>query len=462
MAGRNPQSATRLGEASSEARVGNPQSKRLVPLLLNWFSQNARDLPWRRTCDPYAIWVSEIMLQQTQVKTVIPYWERWMRELPTIKAVAKARSEKIHKLWEGLGYYTRVRNLQRAAKQIVANRKAEFHDAHNNGDSQSSSLRFPDKFEDVLALPGIGRYTAGAICSIAFNQPTPILDGNVIRVLTRIFGIGKNPREKKTNERLWKLAEELVAHAASSSPICRRRRKESHSISHSSQRLLTSSPTCSHLNQSLMELGALVCTPNNPQCGICPVKRLCVAFRENRVEELPNLGKRTASTARRFIAFAVERQGRFLVRQRPAGVVNAHLWEFPNVESVKGETDAKQIFKTIFGVKSPGIRPLCIVKHSITRYRITLEVFHVQLGGTSLASQARHKFVAQTRLFASRLVVTSPHSKPAKSGIRKARPSEIGVWLSPEKLDSLALTSAHRKILKRLNQKVTQLPNGGR
>ena len=153
-----------------KSKFKNPNSKipRLVPLLLDWFHREARDLPWRRTSDPYAIWVSEIMLQQTQVKTVIPYWERWMRELPTIQSLAGAAPEKIHKLWEGLGYYTRVRNLQKAAQQIVAE-----HDG-----------KFPTHFDGVLALPGIGRYTAGAVCSIAFNQPMPILDGNVIRVVT--------------------------------------------------------------------------------------------------------------------------------------------------------------------------------------------------------------------------------------------------------------------------------------
>ena len=167
----------------------------LAPALLTWFAANARDLPWRRTRDPYAIWISEIMLQQTQVKTVIPYWKRWMRELPTIRSAAKASPAKLHKLWEGLGYYTRVRNLQKAARQII-----EKHDD-----------KFPANFDDVLALPGIGRYTAGAICSIAFNQPAPILNGNVIRVLTRIFGIATDPREKKTNAKLWRLAERLVS-----------------------------------------------------------------------------------------------------------------------------------------------------------------------------------------------------------------------------------------------------------
>lgn len=139
--------------ASEKSKDHEGKIRRLVALQLVWFNEHSRDLPWRRTRDPYAIWVSEIMLQQTQVKTVIPYWERWMRELPTIESLASASSEKIHKLWEGLGYYTRVRNMQKAAQFIVANHAGKF----------------PDKFDDVLALPGIGRYTAGAICSIAFN-----------------------------------------------------------------------------------------------------------------------------------------------------------------------------------------------------------------------------------------------------------------------------------------------------
>ena len=149
------------------------------------------------------------MLQQTQVKTVIPFWERWLRELPTIEAAANASSDKLHKLWEGLGYYTRVRNLQKAAQVIVAQHGGKF----------------PQQFADVLALPGIGRYTAGAICSIAFNQPTPLLDGNVMRVLTRVFGIAENPKDKETNARLWKLASELVANAEKH-PLSRSSRRE--------------------------------------------------------------------------------------------------------------------------------------------------------------------------------------------------------------------------------------------
>jgi A/G-specific adenine glycosylase len=421
-----------VAKPNRQSAIGNRQLYRLAPLLLDWFAHNARDLPWRRTRDPYAIWVSEIMLQQTQVKTVIPYWNRWMRELPTIEAVADASPDKIHKLWEGLGYYTRARNLQKAARQIVAKHGGKF----------------PDDFDDVLALPGIGRYTAGAICSIAFNQPVPILDGNVIRVLTRLFGIGENPREKKTNAQLWQLAEKLVVHASrftvhGSNSRTRTRTKDEDDL------------VCSNLNQSLMELGALVCTPRNPQCQICPIKKLCVAFREGRVGELPNLSKREAATARRFVAFVIERNGCFLVRQRPAGIVNAHLWEFPNLEihpspSSSGRQSAHHSRKKsqsrltsaatvqesdleiIRAAKSLGIstrvlHPLCTVKHSITRYRITLDTFHVQFGGVSY---------------------TSPHPKGAISGTRITRPSEYsGVWLPLAKLDSLAFTSAHRKVL---------------
>ena len=399
--------------------------------MLHWFAANARDLPWRRTRDPYAIWVSEIMLQQTQVKTVIPYWERWLRDLPSIETVAKASPDKIHKLWEGLGYYNRARNLQKAAKQIVGKHGGTF----------------PRNFGDVLALPGIGRYTAGAICSIAFNQPTPVLDGNVIRVLARIFGIAENPREKDANTRLWKLAEALVAGAKM------QRWDEATGDPAREDARPTKNKNCSHLNQSLMELGALVCTPRNPQCGICPVQKLCVACRENRITALPNLGKRDAATARRFVAFVVEQSGRFLVRQRPAGVINAHLWEFPNVEidssqSSSGRQSAhysgkngqsrltsaatfrkrdSEIASAVeqLGFEPCEVTPLCTVKHSITRYRITLEAFRVNFGGTSY---------------------TSPHSRPPKSGTRKTRPAEIGIWKTPAQMRELAFSSAHKKL----------------
>jgi A/G-specific adenine glycosylase len=348
----------------------NSKKSRIAESLLDWFSKNARDLPWRKTRDPYAIWISEIMLQQTQVKTVIPFWERWMRELPTVESLANAKPEKILKLWEGLGYYTRARNLQSAAKIVC-----EKHDG-----------KFPKTFEAILDLPGIGRYTAGAICSIAFNQTTPILDGNVIRVLTRVYGIDGNPRDKITNAQLWNLAEQLVGCA---SQIARPN-------------------SCSHFNQSLMELGALVCTPRQPKCLTCPLKKFCVAFREQRIDQLPNLEKRAEATNRKFIAFVVEKKGRFLVRQRPSNVVNGDLWEFPNLELNGAETVLREHPFEI----SRDATPLCVIKHSITRYRITVEVF------------------------------------PAK--LRPLKKISSGEWLEISELQKLAFSSAHRRILEKV------------
>ena len=365
----------------------------LVTALLDWFAREARDLPWRHTLDPYAVWVSEIMLQQTQVKTVIPYWERWMRELPDIASVAKATPERIHKLWEGLGYYTRVRNLQKAAQHLVRENGGEF----------------PEAFDAVLALSGVGRYTAGAITSIAFNQPSPILDGNVIRVLTRLFGIEENPKDKATNAKLWNLAQELVV-AAQPVPLSPR-------PSHLSP--FSISGPCSALNQSLMELGALICTPKQPRCEECPLKKPCVARATNRAEALPNLGKRAAATDRRFVAFLAQRDNQWLVQQRPAGVVNAHLWEFPNVEVEAKTSDLAAHATKLLGARPAQLNPLVMIKHSITRYRISLEAYLVT----------------------------------ATKGVRATTPSR---WLTIEELDALAFTSAHRKILTALRRKTSE------
>jgi adenine-specific DNA glycosylase len=485
-------------------RTTHHSQKKLVAQLLDWFAANARDLPWRRTQDPYAIWVSEIMLQQTQVKTVIPYWERWMRELPTIAALAEASPDKIHKLWEGLGYYTRVRHMQKAAQQIVAAqsdvaadvsplhmragrsqsrltsaatireskpllsrpaptlsssdgerdrawRKSRKQKAESSNQSEPPDVggyKFPDTFDAVLALPGIGRYTAGAICSIAFNQPTSILDGNVIRVLTRVYGIATDPREKQTNAQLWRLAEELVTHAK---PQAEGRDSARRGPDAAAQHPYQNN-SCSHLNQSLMELGALICTPRTPNCAVCPVQHICVARKENLQEQLPNLSKREAATKRRFVAFVVEQHGKFLVRQRPAGVVNAHLWEFPNVEVGARVCDPQQIAtyeeapsngsansnKAVrlteprsaakeLSLKLTSTRPLVVIKHSITRYRITLEAWRAELVMNPPARE---------------------DARPTESIVkRKARPALRGEWRTRAELHTLAFTSAHKKIL---------------
>lgn len=348
--------------------------KSIVKALLPWFARNARDLPWRRTRDPYAIWVSEVMLQQTQVKTVIPYWERWMTHLPRIVDLAGENPETVLKLWEGLGYYTRARNLQKAAQQIVA---------QHGGD-------FPENFDDVLALPGIGRYTAGAICSIAFDQATPILDGNVVRVLTRLFGISGNPRDKFVNDLLWALSQDFVSNAAKATRAGNWR--------------------CSRLNQALMELGALICTPSQPRCSSCPLCAHCAAHATGQVENLPALEQRIPQTARRFAAFVVEYRGRVLVRQRPAGVVNAHLWEFPNLELESAPSH--KTAAAFLELPLTRLQPLCVIKHSITRYRITLDAYSTRL----------------TR---------RPATKPVG-----------GHWHTWEEANRLPFASAHRKILR--------------
>jgi A/G-specific adenine glycosylase len=344
------------------------------------------------------------MLQQTQVKTVMPYWERWMRELPTIAALATASPEKIHKLWEGLGYYTRVRNMQKAAQQIVSQKKSET--------PRVVSYEFPENFEEILALPGIGRYTAGAICSIAFNQATPILDGNVIRVFTRVFGVGENPREKKANAKLWTLAEQLVVQAAG---LAAPKRREGGNSGHASP--------CSHLNQSLMELGALICTPREPKCSACPISKHCFAFQKNRMNEFPNLDKRPAATARRFAAFVVEDRGCFLVRQRPAGVLNAHLWEFPNIELNGAPLEPKAAAREVLGFAPKELKPLCTIKHSITRYRITMEAFRV---GAPVNGSRK-----------TNITTFMPGRCPA---LREQ-------WLPLSELHKLSFPSAHKKIL---------------
>jgi len=352
------------------------KNKRMVPALLKWYSANARGLPWRRTKDPYCVFISEIMLQQTQVKTVIPYYERWMNALPTLKDFAKARPERVLKLWEGLGYYRRVRLAQTAARLIM-----EKHEG-----------RFPESFDEVLALPGVGRYTAGAICSIAFNQPTPILDGNVIRVLSRVLGIAGDPKSKFVKEKFWRAAEELVS--ASGQP--------------------------SQLNQGMMELGALICLPRQPKCPACPLRKDCFALRGNRVEDFPRPAKRPAVTQRRFIALVVNDGQRLLVRRRPAGVVNAGLWEFPNVEVA---VNARNLQPLVAPFKIAGRSPFFGVRHSITRYRINLEAYRAVLSTDSLPGE------------------------------------EKSIWKTPAELEKLPFTSAHRKVMHQAAMRAAENPS---
>jgi A/G-specific adenine glycosylase len=373
----------------------------LVRSLLTWFAQNARDLPWRRARAPYAIWVSEIMLQQTQVKTVLPYWERWMKALPDIAALAQAPVETLYKLWEGLGYYHRVRNMQAAARLIQTRHGGIF----------------PAQFEQVLELPGIGRYTAGAICSIAFNQPQPVLDGNVIRVLTRLFGIEGDPREPQTNAQLWQLAAQLVERAHTLDQPKGRSRGRGRFGDFNGQ----AARACSALNQSLMELGATICTPRQPACEVCPLQKCCVACRERKVNELPALPRRIQATRRRFFAFVVSRRGRLLVRQRPDGVVNARLWEFPNTEVTLAEKNSKQAARAALGFAPAGLKPLGRLRHTITRYHIELDVFRAEIRNGAPIKPADSRWFTATQLTA--LAFASAHGKILRRFTGFAQPS---------------------------------------
>jgi A/G-specific adenine glycosylase len=354
--------------------------------LVRWFETHARDLPWRRSLDPYAIWVSEIMLQQTQVKTVIPYWERWMGDLPRLEDLAHASESRLLKLWEGLGYYSRVRNLKRAGEAVLL---------HHGGE-------FPRSFADILELPGIGRYTAGAISSIAFNQASPLLDGNVIRVLTRVLAIRGDPKEKQINEQLWSLAKTLVEAAAkltTSNPVLPR----------------VSSGPCSDLNQSLMELGATICLPAGPRCTECPLNGSCQAMRSGTTEEFPETQKRPLATARRFIAFIVEKNGLVLLQQRPERGINAGLWEFPNMEAPLSAPLSPQ---TVHPYLITGT--FAVLNHRITRYRIRLEAHRAKLDEGSTPESTR--------------------------------------WHPAEDLSSLPFSSAHAQLRERLQQ----MANAGR
>jgi A/G-specific adenine glycosylase len=313
------------------------------------------------------------MLQQTQVKTVVPYWERWMRELPTIPALAAAPTERVLKLWEGLGYYSRARNLHRAASSLT-----EF----NTG-------RFPEAFDDVLALPGIGRYTAGAICSIAFNQPRPILDGNVVRVLTRLLALRGDPRARQLNDRLWQVSSSLVGEAAAPR---------------------YGGEACSHANQALMELGATVCTPTNPDCDRCPLRRLCLGHAAGKATDYPQVNRRLRTMPRRFATVLLRNRRRWLIRQRPNDGINGGFWEFPSIE-LEPAADSLVALAGWLNLPADSFVRAGRMRHAITRYRITQELFRGTTRRTRFRMLPKGRWVTRTEL--DRLHLTGAHRKIA-------------------------------------------------
>ncbi|MBW4541817.1 MAG: A/G-specific adenine glycosylase [Myxacorys chilensis ATA2-1-KO14] len=309
--------------------------------LLEWYSQSGRDLPWRNTRDPYAIWISEIMLQQTQVKTVIPYFEQWMQRFPTVEALATADLQTVLKAWEGLGYYARARNLHRAAQAIV---------------TQHNSV-FPQVLDQVLALPGIGRTTAGGILSAAFNQPVAILDGNVKRVLARLMALNVPPNRALAT--LWQWSEAILAPAPSSE---------------------TSQSDSRDFNQAFMDLGATICTPKNPSCLLCPWQRHCQAYNLGIQSTLP-MSETRAPLPHKIIGVAViwNDQNQILIdRRKPEGLLGG-LWEFPGGKVEPGETIETCVEREIaeeLGIEIEVGDRLTVVDHTYSHFRVTLNVHH--------------------------------------------------------------------------------------
>ncbi|MFW6358845.1 MAG: A/G-specific adenine glycosylase [Chroococcales cyanobacterium] len=307
--------------------------------LLSWYVQQGRDLPWRQTRDPYRIWISEIMLQQTQVKTVIPYYERWLAEFPTVEALAIAELQSVLKCWEGLGYYARARNLHKAAQQIV---------------SQHNSI-FPNTLEEAIALPGIGRTTAGGILSSASNLPVSILDGNVKRVLARLVALPTPPA--KAINLMWQLSDRLLD---------------------------PDSPR--DFNQAIMDLGATLCTRSHPNCQECPWRDFCQAYSKGIQNQLP-MREQSSPIPHKVIGVAViwNEQGQILIDRRPAKGLLGGLWEFPGGKVEENEAIADCIKREILEELDIEIevgKHLITVDHAYTHFRVSLVVHHCRyLGG---------------------------------------------------------------------------------
>jgi A/G-specific adenine glycosylase len=301
--------------------------------LLAWYRRNARDLEWRKSRDPYRIWVSEIMLQQTQVATVAVYFPRFLQAFPTVQALAAAPEEQVLRLWEGLGYYRRARQLHRAAGVIVAE-----YDG-----------RFPRELDAVLQLPGIGRYTAGAITSIAFDARSPILEANTIRLLSRLLAYRADLQQSAAQKKLWAFAEQLLPQRETGA-----------------------------FNQALMELGSLVCSPRSPDCRQCPVMSLCPTFREGLQDVIPAARRKPNFESVREAAVVVRRRKQVLLMRRGEGGRWAGLWDFPRFALADdggngSDEELAEKLKALTGVVARPQQLLTTLKHGVTRFRITLD-----------------------------------------------------------------------------------------
>jgi A/G-specific adenine glycosylase len=352
--------------------------KKLQKKLLYWFQENARDLPWRKTYSPYHVWISEIMLQQTQMDRVVNYFTRWMKRLPDIASVAASGEEEILKLWEGLGYYSRALNIIRTARILV--------EQHNG--------KLPPEYKSLLVLPGIGKYTAGAIMSIAFNKEYVIIDANIERVFARLFDISEPVKNKNGHAFISDKAGELMPQGKAR-----------------------------EYNQALMELGALVCLPKNPRCRICPVNDNCLALKENTIDQRPVPDKPSRTVFIEMATGILTYQRKILIQKRKSHGVWANLWEFPGGRLEPGETPELALIREYAEeteLQIGRLAKITTVKHSYTIYRVTLHCYFCAL--------------------------TDGGFKPVLHGAQEYR------LVKPEELSAFAFPAGHRKLIRYLKK----------
>jgi A/G-specific adenine glycosylase len=325
--------------------------------LLEWYSKHKRDLPWRRSKNPYYIWISEVMLQQTRVDTVIPYFHRFIEKFPTVEALSTAPEDEVLKAWEGLGYYSRARNLQSAVREV--------HEKYGG--------QVPSDKKEISSLKGVGPYTSGAILSIAYNKPEPAVDGNVMRVLSRYFLIEEDIMKPSTRVRMEGLAQELIVDG-----------------------------TASDFNQALMELGAMVCTPRSPHCLTCPVMEHCSAREEGMEESLPIKKKakppRPEYRAVAWIEGVGENEGKWLIRQRPQEGLLARMWELPHGELEQSEwrTDdihTAELQAQLLNQEGISLKPaqfMMDAEHTFSHIHWNLKVYKCRLSEPNYQGERSH------------------------------------------------------------------------
>ncbi|MDL2266829.1 A/G-specific adenine glycosylase [Desulfovibrio sp. OttesenSCG-928-G15] len=366
----------------SRAGAASPEHDELVAALLRWFSRNQRRLPWRQDYAPYAVWISEIMLQQTQMDRAAEYFIRWMQRFPSVQSVSEAHIDDLLKAWEGLGYYSRVRNLHKAAKEIMA--------AHNG--------RIPDSLPALLALPGVGKYTAGAVLAIAYNQPHAAVDANVERVFARLFDVGAPVKSAVSAGFIQDMAETLLPDGQAR-----------------------------EYAQALMELGALVCR-KKPLCDACPVQRFCQAHRLGIVHERPVPGRKVHYSALEIITGLLIVNGHIFIQKRLDSGVWAGFWEFPGGRLEAGETPQQGIAREFLEETGFAVEVhtrLGIVRHAYTRYRIVMHCFILDIS---------------TAKAPARTPDLQGFPVPTLTAATEYR------WVLPDELDAFTMPAGHRKL----------------